>query len=73
MTIKYTTFKSRLKHSEEFEMENESFLNTLESKLQTKLVETDADDYDCDLKLLFVQTGGSEGLFLANLHKLQPP
>lgn len=73
MNVKYTVFKSRLKHSEQFEKENSAFLAEIDKRLQTKLAETDVNDYDCDLKLLFVQTGGSEGLFLASLDKLQPP
>lgn len=73
MNIKYTTFKSRLKHSEQFEIENASFLAELADRLQTLPTETNIEDYDCDLKLLFVQTGGSEGIFLKNLSKLKPP
>lgn len=73
MNIKVSTFKSRLKHSPSFERETETFLQSIESALGCKLNYAELNDYDCDLKLIFVQTGGSEGLFLENFGKLQEP
>lgn len=73
MKIKYSTFRSLLKYTDEFENENKLFISEIEEKLQEKLIETAVGDYDCDLKLLFIQTGGSEGIFLKNLSKLQSP
>mgnify|MGYP003301395200 CR=1 FL=1 len=31
------------------------------------------DDYDCDLKLIFIESGGSEGLFLDGFKLLKAP
>lgn len=73
MTVKFSTLKSRLKHSPDFDAEIGKFLKDIENNLSKNLVEAQIDDYDCDLKLIFVQTGGSEGLFLENFSKLQPP
>lgn len=73
MFIKISTLKSRLKHSEQFDSEISEFLSAIESKLQNKLTLSDISDYDCDLKLIFVETGGSEGLFLKSFDKLREP
>lgn len=73
MVIKFSTLKSRLKHSDEFDKETASFISAVENELKSKLNLTKLEDYDCDLKLIFVQTGGSEGLFLQAFDKLQEP
>ena len=73
MRIKLSLFKSRLKHSEAFEKENELFINGIESALGAPLEYAEFSDYDCDVKLLFVQTGGSEGLFLREYENLREP
>lgn len=73
MKIKLSTFKSRLKHSPEFEKETGLFLQSIESALGSELNYAELNDYDCDLKLIFIQTGGSEGLFLENFDKLKEP
>lgn len=73
MNIKIATFQSRLQHSPEFNREISEFIRAIETALSDKLVFTDLEDYDCDLKLIFVQTGGSEGYFLQNFNKLQEP
>lgn len=73
MNIKLSAFKSRLKHSAKFEAETTEFLQNIERELGYPIAYAELDDYDCDLKLIFVQTGGSEGLFLENLGKLQEP
>ena len=73
MNIKLSTFKSRLKHSAEFEAETAGFLQNIERELGYPIAYAELDDYDCDLKLIFVQTGGSEGLFLDSFGKLQAP
>ncbi len=71
--IKLSTLKSRLQHSAEFDTEIKEFITAIEEGLETKLNLVDLTDYDCDLKLIFVQTGGSEGLFLENLKVLKEP
>lgn len=73
MNIKIATFQSSLRHSPEFNKEISDFIRTVETALGDKLVFAELDDYDCDLKLIFVQTGGSEGYFLQNFDKLQEP
>lgn len=73
MNIKFTVFRSMLKHSEEFEKETQAFLTEISQKLGASFVNADIEDYDCDLKLLFIQTGGSEGIFLKNIDKIKPP
>lgn len=73
MSIKFSSFRSLLKYTDTFEKENAEFINKIETNLQEKLIETSIEDYDCDIKLLFIQTGGSEGIFLKNLDKLQSP
>ena len=73
MKVKIFAFQSVLKHSPDFKSEIASFLQDIEKKLGTTLEFAEADDYDCDVKLLFIQTGGSEGLFLKTIDKLQEP
>lgn len=73
MKIKVSTFKSRLQHSLEFDQEVTVFLKQIEENLSDSLVLSELADYDCDLKLIFIQTGGSEGLFLKNMDVLQEP
>ncbi len=73
MNIKISTLKSQLKHSSQFDTEIMSFISSIENKLSTKLSFAELSDYDCDLKLIFIQTGGSEGLFLNHFDELQEP
>lgn len=73
MNVKISTLKSRLKHSEQFDSEISRFLSDIENKLHDKLTISPLSDYDCDLKLIFVETGGSEGLFLKNFELLREP
>lgn len=73
MNIKLSTFKSRLKHSLDFDSEVASFIKDIENELGAKLQLAELADYDCDMKLIFIQTGGSEGLFCDNFDKLQEP
>ncbi len=71
--IKISTLKSMLQHSDNFTIENEEFLLSIEQELGEKLQLAELEDYDCDLKLIFIQTGGSEGLFLKNIDKIKEP
>ena len=73
MNIKLSTFKSLLHKGEAFTDSNRLFLENIEKALGTKLELADLDDYACDLKLIFIESGGSEGLFLKNYDKLQEP
>lgn len=73
MNIKFSTFQSRLTHSPDFNNEIATFIANVEKELGDKLHYADLADYDCDVKLIFVQTGGSEGYFLDNFDKLKEP
>lgn len=73
MNISISTLRSALKYNSDFEKQQQIFLESIEKQLNLPLKTTVLDDYDCDLKLIFVQTGGVEGLFLKNFDKLQPP
>lgn len=73
LNIKLATFKSRLQHSLEFDKEIQGFIGNIEKEIGTPLKLSELSDYDCDLKLIFIQTGGSEGLFLENINDLQEP
>lgn len=73
MNVKVATFQSRLQHSPTFAKEINKFTQDIESNLGAKLQYSSLEDYDCDVKLIFVQTGGSEGFFLQNFDKLREP
>lgn len=73
MRIKVSQLKSRLQHSQDFDKEIAAFITSVEEKLKDKLEFAELSDYECDLKLIFVQTGGSEGLFLKNIDQMQEP
>lgn len=73
LNIKISTFKSRLQHSLEFDEEIKEFIRSIEEEIGAPIVLSELSDYDCDLKLIFIQTGGSEGLFLKHLHELTEP
>ena len=73
MTVKIASLKSLLRHSEDFANEKTAFISDIEKSLGEWLQFSDLDDYDCDVKLIFVETGGSEGLFLEAAKQLQEP
>ena len=71
--IKISLLCSMLHESATFTLENKEFIERIEKELGEKILESKLDDYDCDLKLIFIASGGSEGIFLDNLNKLKPP
>ena len=71
--IKISSLKSVLHESNEFSIDNKEFIDSIAKELKIPIVNSDLNDYDCDLKLIFIASGGSEGLFLNNFDKLQPP
>lgn len=73
MLIKLSSLKSELKHSDDFNQEIKNYLKLIEQEISLPINITTIDDYDCDLKLIFIETGGSEGLFLSAIDKLQEP
>lgn len=73
MKIKISTFHSYLHESNEFNNLNNIFLKDIENKLGEEIIFSDLNDYDCDIKLIFIESGGSEGYFLENFDKLKEP
>lgn len=73
MKIKIATFKSALRHSVDFDAEQKSFIQGIEKSLNATLEMSSLEDYDCDLKLIFIQTGGAEGYFLEAMPQLKEP
>jgi len=62
-----------LRYSEEFVKITSGYVSDVGGLLGTKLTESELDDYDCDLKLIYVESGGSEGLFLERIDELREP
>lgn len=73
MKIKISTFHSYLHESNEFNNLNNVFLKDIEKELGENIIFSDLEDYDCDIKLIFIESGGSEGYFLENFNKLKEP
>ena len=73
MRIKLSTLNSPLHESNVFSKENEDFIKEIEKELGDKIELSSLDDYDCDIKLIFIASGGSEGLFLDNIKSLKEP
>ena len=73
MNIKISSFKSTLHESNAFVIENKDFILSIEKELGCSITISSLDDYDCDVKLIFIASGGSEGLFLNNIDKLKEP
>ncbi len=73
MNIKISGLRSGLNYNDMLNPITGGFIADIEKELGCKLVMSDIADYDCDLKLIFIQSGGSENLFLQNLDKLKEP
>ena len=73
MNIKISGLRSGLNYNDMLNPITGGFIAEIEEKLGCKLTMSDIDDYDCDLKLIFIQSGGSENLFLQNVDKLKEP
>ena len=73
MNIKISGLRSGLNYNDQLNPITGGFIEDIEKKLGDSLVMSDIADYDCDLKLIFIQSGGSENLFLQNLDKLKEP
>jgi len=73
MNIKVSSLKSSLSYGESFSSITSSFLKEIEDRIKTELVRTPLEDYNCDLKLIYIESGGSEGLFLNNFTSLKEP
>ena len=73
MNIKISGLRSGLNYNDQLNPITGGFIADIEKKLGDSLVMSDISDYDCDLKLIFIQSGGSENLFLQNFDKLKEP
>ncbi len=73
MNIKISGLRSGLNYNDMLNPITGGFIEDIAKKLGSRLVMSDIADYDCDLKLIFIQSGGSENLFLQNLDKLKEP
>lgn len=73
MVIKVSSLRSVLHEETELLCRRQRLLRELETYLQCEILEAELDDYDCDMKLIYIETGGSEGLFLENVPKLKEP
>ncbi len=73
MNIKISCLRSGLNYNDNLNLITGDFIKDIEKKLGSKLVMSDLSDNDCDLKLIFIQSGGSENLFLENIDKLKEP
>ncbi len=71
--IKLSSFKSSLHTYDEFDVGTKRFIAEIENEINDKIIFSNLDDYDCDLKLIFISSGGSEGLFLNEFDKLKEP
>ena len=73
MNIKISGLRSGLNYNDKLNLIAGSFIEEIEGKLGEKLSPADISDYDCDVKLIFIQSGGSENLFLQNIDTLKEP
>lgn len=71
--IKVSSLHSILHESNSFKAENKKLLQEISKLLEEKIVVSDLNDYDCDLKLIFIESGGSERLFLEKIKDTRPP
>lgn len=74
MKIKFSKFQSSLHNEQGLNKSTKAFISGVEGALKSKLIYTkDLSDYQCDLKLIYIETGGSENLFIKNFKKLRAP
>ena len=73
MNIKIAGFRSGLNYNDKLNTITGEFVKSVSEELGEELKESSLEDYDCDLKLIFIQSGGSEGLFLENMKVLKEP
>ena len=73
MKIKVAGLRSGLNYNDQLNLITGRFIAEIEEKLGGKLMPADLSDYDCDVKLIFIQSGGSENLFLQNIDSLEEP
>ena len=73
MNIKVSSFASFLHEKDAFKKENDNFIEEISKYLGETIKYSSLDDYDCDIKLILIASGGSENLFLSNIDILKEP
>lgn len=71
--IKVSSFHSDLHRQDVLAQRHTSFLASIEACLGQQIEVAPVEDYDADLKLVFISSGGSEGIFLNHFSQLRPP
>ena len=71
--IKVSSFHSDLHRQDILAQRHASFLASIEACLGQEITAAPIDDYDADLKLVFISSGGSEGIFLKHFDQLKAP
>ena len=71
--IKVSSFHSDLHRQDVLAQRHASFLASIEACLGEQIEVAPVEDYDADLKLVFISSGGSEGIFLNHFSQLRPP
>ena len=71
--IKVSSFHSDLHRQDILAQRHASFLASIEGCLGEEIIVSPIDDYDADLKLVFISSGGSEGIFLENFSLMKAP
>lgn len=71
--IKESSFHSDLHRQDLLAQRHASFLASIEAELGEQIEVSPIEDYDADLKLVFISSGGSEGIFLKHFSELKAP
>lgn len=71
--VKVSSFHSDLHRQDLLAQRHASFLASIEACLGEEIVVAPIEDYDADLKLVFISSGGSEGIFLKHFSELRSP
>ena len=71
--IKISSFSSDINRKMVLSERNKAFLSEIEENLGERIIPADISDYEADLKLVFIASGGSEGKFLNAFKSLRAP
>ena len=71
--IKVSFLRSSLHDNKDLDNQNRLFLENISKNLKEEIIYSPIEDYDCSIKLIFIESGGSEGLFLNHIKELKEP
>ena len=71
--IKVSSFHSDRPRPDLLAQRHASFLASIEAELGEQIEVSLIEDYDAELKLVFISSGGSEGIFLKHFSELKAP